>query len=112
MSRTLERSMARREYEKFARRWREEKRLAGIYGKAGYRRPSFAEWYHIHQRDLEMMRQSTPADVVEYLQEDPWAPNPGGKDDLRAASPEPSEEEGERGVLTLDIATGEEERNG
>lgn len=67
MSRTIERSIARREYEKFARRWREEKRFAGVYGKTGYRKPSFNEWYHMHQSDLEQMRQSSPADVQEHL---------------------------------------------
>lgn len=108
MSRTLERSMARREYEKFARRWREEKRLAGIYGKAGYRRPSFSEWYSIHQRDIEMMRQSTPADVVEYLQADPWAEAP----QYTPQQVNDGEDQQDRGVVTIDIATGEEERDG
>lgn len=98
MSRTLERSIARREYEKFTRRWREEKRLAGIYGKPGYRRPSFTEWHAIHQRDIEMMRQSTPADVVEYLHADPWMEEPPKAEVTK------SQDEGERGVVTIDIA--------
>lgn len=96
MSRTLERSIARKQYEKFAKRWREEKRLAGVYDKPGYRRPSFNEWYAIHQRDLEMMKQSTPSDVQEYLNmgQDPWA-------EPAEAKSEPTEE---RGVVTIDIA--------
>ena len=102
MSRTIERSIARREYGKFARRWRDEKRFAGVYGQPGYRRPSFSEWYHMHQRDLEMMKQSTPADVQEYLGADPWV-------EVQAA-PVLEETPSERGVVTLDIATGEEEK--
>lgn len=96
MSRTLERSIARKQYEKFARRWREEKRMAGVYGKQGYRKPSFSEWYGIHQRDLEMMRQSTPSDVQEYLSPgvDPWAEE----------KPAAETSDGERGVVTIDIA--------
>lgn len=104
MSRTIERSVARREYEKFAKRWREEKRFAGVYGKTGYRKPSFNEWYHIHQKDLEMMKQSTPADVQEYLGLDPWV-------EVQASPESPSQEESDRGVLTIDIASGEEERS-
>lgn len=104
MSRTLERSIARREYAKFAKRWRDEKRLAGIYGKAGYKRPSFGEWSAIHQRNLEMMKQSQPADVVEYLGADPWAEPAKKQDDLAfldsAGTDEPKEE---RGVMTIDI---------
>jgi hypothetical protein len=105
MSRTLERSIARREYTKFAKRWRDEKRFAGVYGQPGYRRPSFNEWYHMHQKDLEMMRQSTPADVQEYLGQDPWV-------EIQAPAPmKQAEEDAERGVMTIDIATGEEERD-
>jgi hypothetical protein len=110
MSRTLERSIARREYEKFARRWREEKRLAGVYGKTGYRKPTFSEWNAMHQRDLESMRQSTPADVVEHLGADPWADDaPSAFTPAGEIAPSKSED---RGVVTIDIASGEEERNG
>jgi hypothetical protein len=108
MSRTLERSIARREYEKFMKKWRKEKRAAGVYGQTGYRRPSFNEWYTMHQRNLEMMRQSTPKDVVEYLGADPWMEQEPRLESGPAAEA-PAEE---RGVMTIDIKSGEEERNG
>lgn len=117
MSRTIERSIARREYEKFARRWREEKRFAGVYGKTGYRKPSFNEWYHMHQSDLEQMRQSSPADVQEHLGLDPWIevqperPLQQVHTDLSSLQQVHDETE-ERGVITIDIASGEEERDG
>lgn len=105
MSRTLERSIARREYDKFAKKWRTEKRLAGVYGQGGYRRPSFSEWYHMHQKDIQQMRESTPADVQEHMGLDPWAPI-----EMKTA-PEKPHEESDRGVVTIDMATGEEERD-
>ena len=104
MSRNLERSMARSEYAKFAKRWRHEQRLAGVYGKTGFKRPKFNEWYAIHQRDMEMMKHSTPDDVREYLGADPWSPQAEAN-----LAPVGGEPEGERGVVTLDIATGKEE---
>jgi hypothetical protein len=111
MSRTIERAVARREYEKFSKKWREEKRFAGVYGQVGYRKPSFNEWYHMHQRNLEMMKESTPADVQEHLGLDPWIevqdPPRTAKEIHDEAIPEEN-----RGVITIDIATGEEERNG
>lgn len=112
MSRTLERSIARREYDKFARKWRQEKRDAGIYGQAGFRRrPSFSEWIAIHERNIEMMRESAPADVVQHLGDDPWAEQ---APDAFTPTGEiaPSNDEEKRGVVTIDIGTGEEERNG
>lgn len=102
MSRTIERSVARREYEKFSKRWRDEKRMAGLYGKTGYRKPTFSEWNAIHQRDLEQLKQSTPADVVEHLGVDPWE----GQSEFRPAVEQPKEE---RGVVTLNIAGNEDE---
>jgi hypothetical protein len=106
MSRTLERSIARREYTRFAKQWRDEKRAAGVYGQSGHRRPSFNEWYHMHQKDLEMMRESAPADVLEYLGHDPWVESRG------PAMPSDDGSKEERGVMTIDIATGGEERDG
>lgn len=107
MSRTLERSVARREYDKFLKRWRQEKRLTGVYGKPGYRHPSFSEWYTIHQRNLEMMRQSSPSDLVEYMGDDPWAQ----PEEVQARSGNDTPRE-ERGAATIDIASGEEESGG
>lgn len=103
MSRTLDRSIARGLYEKFAKRWNQEKRLAGVYGKPGYRKPRFNEWYAMHQRNLEMMKESAPADVVEHLGDDPW----GAESD--AFRPQPDKTEGERGVTTIDIVGSEDE---
>lgn len=106
MSRNLQRSMARAEYAKFAKRWRQEQRLAGVYGKPNnFKRPKFNEWYTMHEKNLEMMKESAPADVLEYVGEDPWANPP----EVNLA-PIQGEPEGERrGVVTLDISSGEEE---
>lgn len=99
MSRNLERSMARALYAKFAKRWRQEQRLSGVYGKPGYRRPKFNEWYQMHQQHvLEQAQVHAPAVEQQYLGPDPWA--------------EGTEKSADRGVVTIDIATGEEERNG
>ncbi len=104
MSRTLDRSIARNLYSKFAKRWNQEKKLAGVYGKPGYKKPKFNEWYTMHQKNLEMMKESAPADVVEYLGDDPWA----GAPSYEAKSEEPETKE-ERGVVTIDIASGKED---
>lgn len=97
-SRTIERSMARALYGDFSRRWRMEKRLAGKAGVPGYRRPSFAQWHRMHLKDLEMMRESTPVDVQEYMGVDPWAETPDG-------SPcDGDTEPADRGVTTVPIA--------
>lgn len=72
-NRTIERAVARKLYADFAKAWRREKRLAGRYGQTGYRRPTFSQWYEMHQRDQEMMAASSPQDVLEYLGQDPWA---------------------------------------
>lgn len=101
MSRTIERSIARHEYNKFVKRWKQEKRLAGLYGKPGYRRPDFAEWYGMHQKNLEMMKQSAPADVVEYMGDDPWSEG--------TERPPVEEPKSDRGVVTIDMQTGIEE---
>lgn len=92
--RTIERAMARKLYADFSRAWRREKRLAGMYGKQGYRKPTFSQWFAMHQRDQEMMAASTPQDVQEYLGLDPWAEQP----------PEPTVHDGEgqdRGVVEI-----------
>lgn len=65
-TRTIERAVARRQYDRFSRDWRREKRMAGAWGEPGAK-PRFSEWYHIHQGDGGMMGQSTPADVREHL---------------------------------------------
>lgn len=77
-SRTIERGMARALYDDFSRRWRREKRLAGKDGFPGYGKPTFGQWHRMHLRNLEMMRESTPVDVQEYLGMDPWAETPEG----------------------------------
>lgn len=71
MLRMIERKNARRLYDRFSRTWRREKRMAGVYGKPG-RKPTFNEWYYMHEGNSSMMAQSTPADVQEYLGLDPW----------------------------------------
>ena len=104
MSRNLERSIARDLYAKFAKRWRQEQRLSGVYGQPGYKRPKFNEWFTMHQRNLEMMNESTPADVREYVGADPWGePNPAF-----GAEPKASDE-GERGVTTINIMGSEDD---
>jgi hypothetical protein len=49
--------------------------MAGAWGKPG-RKPTFNDWYHMHRGDGDMMRQSTPTDVKEYLGLDPWTSDP------------------------------------
>ena len=110
MSRNLERSVARNLYAKFAKQWRHEQRLAGVYGKPNhFKRPKFNEWYAMHQKDLGMMQESAPNDVLEYVGEDPW-----GATSYAASAPETPGNETpnpleQRGVVTLDIASGKEE---
>lgn len=96
MFRTIERRNARRLYDSFSRAWRREKRMAGLYGKPG-RKPPFNQWYHMHERDASLMRQSTPSDVREYLGLDPWAPPP-----VQAAPSVPDERP--RGVVTYSMS--------
>lgn len=99
MSRTLERSIARGLYAKFAKNWRREVRLAGLYGKPNSpKRPKFSQWYEIHEKNQQMMRQSTPQDVAEYMN-DPWADGPAAAFE-RAVSDGPQEE---RGVMEIPI---------
>lgn len=100
-SRTIERGMARALYDDFSRRWRREKRLAGKVGFPGYRKPTFGQWHRMHLRNLEMMRESTPVDVQEYLGVDPWAdPSVEGTE---APANNGDTEPMDRGVVTLPI---------
>jgi hypothetical protein len=103
MSRNLERSIARNLYAKFAKRWRQEQRLSGVYGQPGYKRPKFNEWYAIHQKNLDMMNESTPADVREYVGADPWGEPMPAREEPKAS------DEGERGVTTINIAGSEDD---
>lgn len=96
-SRTIERGMARALYDDFSRQWRKEKRLAGKEGMPGYRKPSFGQWHRMHLRDHEMMRDSTPVDVQEYLGIDPWAEMSGGPSNNGDTEPDA------RGVPTVPI---------
>ena len=103
MSRHLERSMARNLYAKFAKKWRQQKRLTGVYGQPGYKRPSFSEWYSMHQQNLRnSKKEAPPAQVQEQLEADPWAEQP-------EAQPISVETPTERGVMTINIAGSEDE---
>jgi hypothetical protein len=99
MSRTINRSVARKHYTKFSKLWRDDLRSAGLYGKAGApKRPTFNQWLSMHMNDTSLTKQSTPADVAQYLQPDvdPWM-------EVSAPKEEPKEE---RGVVTMDIVGG------
>ena len=73
LSRKIKRTEARAMYDRFSKIWRRDVRLAGLYGKPNApKRPSFQQWYAMHQADVSQMEQSTPADVAEHLA-DPWA---------------------------------------
>lgn len=99
MSRTIERSVARKLYDGFSRTWRREKRMAGAFGKPG-RKPTFNEWYHMHSRNTAMMAESSPSDVQEYLGLDPWEARPVGRAIEEAVE--------QRGVITIPIAGNED----
>lgn len=102
LSRKQQRTRARREYERFTRIWREDRRLSGMYGKKGPARPSFSQWYAVYERDQR--RRPEPAPVQqEYLQkEDPWV------EQLDPRVTEPAPVEHERGVTTIQIVGDEE----
>jgi len=96
--RSIDRSVAKNLYDKFSATWRREKRMSGQYGKPGARKPTFNQWYKMHMGNRDMMKQSTPADVQEYLYaEDPWAQQP-----IEVPIVEQPEER--RGVETINIA--------
>ncbi|MBV9125649.1 MAG: hypothetical protein JO112_20050 [Planctomycetes bacterium] len=102
MSRNLERSIARSLYAKFAKNWRKEVRLAGLYGKPNApKRPKFSQWYEIHEKNQQLMKQSTPQDVAEYMG-DPWADGPAAAFE-KAVSDATEDLGGERGVVEIPI---------
>lgn len=107
LSRKQKRTEARRLYDRFSKMWREDMRLVGLYGKkTPYKKPTFAQWSRMHERDTGMMEQSTPEDVIEHLgfelaSGDPWA----AQLDPQAKPPE----EPERGVTTIQIVGDDEE---
>jgi hypothetical protein len=99
MSRTLDRSIARKHYAKFARMWREDLRRAGLYGKPNSpKRPRFNQWYAMHAHDTKMAAQPTPQDVAQHLapDHDPWT-------EVDAREPSNKEPKPERGVVTIDM---------
>ena len=108
-NRTISRSMARKLYTEFSRKWRREKNLAGLHGKPGYRKPTFNQWYAIHQRDADMMRESSPADVQEYLGVDPWAPADVVAHEAARKPDQAIDAAGERGVAVIPIVGGDDE---
>ena len=122
VNRIQRRREARRLYERFSRMWRDELRAHGLYGqKVRYKRPTFAQWFQMHERNTRMMDQSTPQDVVEYLgvdfsDGDPWAaqldPRISGGDTEPANNPREDgagvESAPERGVATIQIVGDEE----
>ena len=108
IARKQKRTEARREYERFTRMWREDMRLAGIYGKRSpYKRPTFSQWYAQHQHELGQPQPQVPVydpnTMKDYLGKDPWAEN---LDPMVLEEDPPSE----RGVMTIDIVgNGDEE---
>lgn len=90
--RTIERSIARAMYTEFTRKWTRQKRFAGKYGEKGTRKPTFSQWYRLHEGNQEMMKQSDPSDVREHLMLDPWV------DTFSSTG-----QESENGVLELPI---------
>lgn len=97
-NRAITRSIAHKLYADFSKRWRREKNLAGLHGKPGYRKPTFNQWYAMHQRDQEMMAESSPQDVQEHMGLDPWSePTP------EKTAQEVHDEQPERGVVEIPI---------
>lgn len=96
-NRKLNRTMARKLYERFSEIWRRDLRLSGLYGKKDApKKPTFGQWYKMHERQVEQMQESTPQDVLEYMGEDPWASQ---------LDPQVSDSVDEnRGVVTIPIA--------
>lgn len=105
LSRKQKRTEARREYDRFTKQWREEMRLVGLYGKqTRYKRPTFNQWYAEHQHEFGVQKPAvkypSQESYYDYLGSDPWAEqiDPQVKEELS------SEGDGERGVMTIDIA--------
>ena len=92
-SRMIQRNNARQLYGQFSVKWRRERRLAGDSVK-GYRKPSFSQWVSMHMGDRDMMAESTPVDVQEYMGHDPWESAPVSTQDVGGS---------DRGVITLPI---------
>lgn len=113
MSRNLERSVARTNYAKFAKKWRSEKRLAGVYGQPGYRRPSFNEWYSM--QSVEKKNVAPEHAYLEIGADDPWLqpmPTEGTEKYSEGSSMtmgEKYDSEQERGVMTINIAGSEDD---
>lgn len=80
IDRKLRRAALRREYAKFARRWKDEKaariatnELATVTGEKQVRelglRPPFDAWSRIIASDIRRAKDATPEDVVEHAEE-------------------------------------------
>lgn len=95
-NRTIERSTAKALYHEFSLKWKRELRLSGKYGKPGFRKPTFSQWHKMHMKDHEMMKESTPSDVQEFLGLDPWDPASEGTE-------HPIEQESENDIVTVPI---------
>lgn len=107
--RSMERTIARKLYDDFSKRWRREVRLTARAGQPGSRKPTFNQWYEIHQANIGMMKESTPEDVREYVQaNDPWAEKlvsePTELEMYERTDVKPEE----RGVVTINIAGDDE----
>jgi hypothetical protein len=106
LNRKLKRTEARREYDRFTKMWREDMRLAGIYGKKSkYRRPSFSQWYAQHEHELGGRPSVQAPSNQEYLEQlgvDPWA------EQLDERITREVEPEVQRGVTTIQIVGDEE----
>ena len=76
LARKIKRSEARRLYDGFSKKWRDDARQWGRYGKPGSRKPPFHAWWKMHEKQVEQLRESTPPDVRQYLADgvDPWDP--------------------------------------
>jgi hypothetical protein len=101
MSRNFERSIARAQYAEFAKKWRRDKRTAGVYGEPGYKRLSFSEWNAMNKNKTEEKQTYTPVQEQlslddPWLEENPWVEPKVIKDD-------------NRGVVTINIAGSEDE---
>jgi hypothetical protein len=97
-ARSIERSVARKLYTNFTKQWRDEMRTKGVYGqKASFKRPTFSQWFAMHQRDADMMKESTPSDVQEYLGLDPWTEQAKPSSDGSVTTEK-------RGVMTMSIS--------
>lgn len=105
-TREINRSVAKKLYEKFSRQWRQDLRDQGLYGmKNSPKKPKFNNWYNMHGRDLNLLRQSSPKDVQEYLHMP--LDDVNWEQELANARTEVAESS-ERGVTTINIAGDED----